>query len=230
MTEHPEGYTPPDDDDDDDERSDEPASPDDLPPVQGQLRHSNLSALVPEGIGTGVFSNGVMILTGQFEIVLDFVLRMGEQQRVVARCILPRYVAGQLSGALQDNVKNYESRFGPLPPIPKPLSPPEPATAEEATATEPQHPENAPAPPPAVPQIQDLYDELKIPDDVMCGRYANAVLIRHSATEFCFDFITNFYPRSGVSARVFLAAPHVRPFLGSLQRSLNPPGTGQEFA
>ena len=46
---------------------------------------------------------------------------------------------------------------------------------------------------------------------MLSGRYANAVLIRHSATEFCFDFITNFYPQSAVSARVYIAAPHLGP-------------------
>ncbi len=235
MPEHPEGFTPPDDEEPSDSDSSDSHSRDDQP-VQGQVSHSNISARVPESVGAGVFSNGVMVLTGQFEIVLDFVLRIGEQQRVATRCVLPRGVAGQFVGALQENVRNYESRFGPLPLLPKPI-PPELEHAEESEATgdipaphggEALHPGNLPAPP-SQPQIQDIYDELKISEDVMTGHYANAVLIRHSGTEFCFDFITNFFPRSAVSARVFMATPHVRPLLASLERSLPPPGTSQEF-
>ena len=39
--------------------------------------------------------------------------------------------------------------------------------------------------------------------------YANAVMIGHGPHEFSFDFITNFYPHSAVSARVFLSAGQV---------------------
>lgn len=211
---------------------------DDTPePVHGQVRHSNVSARVPEGVGEGVFSNGVMILTGPFEIVLDFVLRLGEQQRVVSRVVMPRPVAQQFETALHDNIGNFEKRFGKLPAIPTPVvepseSSPKPAegSAENQAAT-PKSGEGAESSKPAEqqrpPQIDEIYDELKFPDELLSGHYANAVLIRHSATEFCFDFITNVYPRSAVSARVFLAVPHGKSFLASLSRSLGPPGTSQ---
>ncbi len=215
-------------------------NPDDVP-LQGQVRHSNLSARVPEDVGQGVFSNGVMILTGAFEVVLDFVLRLGEQQRVASRVVLPHIVARQLVTALQENLNNYEKRFGVIPKLLKPL----PETTPEAPRTEPHHegspqggeaagvptssgiagvghPENLPETPKA-PNIEDIYQDLKLPDAMLSGRYANAVLIRHSGAEFCFDFITNVYPRSAVSARVFLAAPHVPSFLQSLSRSVSPP-------
>lgn len=229
-------------DPDDTPNWDEPADEDESRPVQGQVRHSNISARVPEDVGQGVFSNGVMILTGPFEIVLDFVLRMGEQQRVVARTVLPHVVARQFVAALTDNMRNYERRFGPLPRMPKPLpEAPPPPSAESVLKSGPdpspsaerrEHPENQPHQE-TPPHIEDIYHELKLPDEMLSGRYANAVLIRHSGTEFCFDFITNLYPRSAVSSRVFLAAPHVAPFLQSLTRSLNPPplpGTSEGFA
>lgn len=227
MPEHPEGFTPPDDD------PDSNSQPEESQPIQGEIRHSNISALVPEGVGNGVLSNGVMILTGTFEIVLDFVLRIGEQQRVVLRCILPKPVAVQLVNALRDNIHNYEMRFGPIASMPKPLpieqvSPkPEETDAENSSEKTPNEPGSTEV---SQPNIQDVYDDLKISDDVMPGKYANAVLIRHTGTEFSFDFITNFYPRSAVSSRVFLAAPHVRPLLASLEKSLMPPGTSQDIA
>ncbi|MEZ6068143.1 MAG: DUF3467 domain-containing protein [Planctomycetaceae bacterium] len=200
---------------------------DELPqPVQGQVRHQSRSARVPEQVGAGVFSNGVMILTGQYECLLDFVLRMGEVQRVVTRVVLPPVVARQFERALRDNLHNYETRFGTVPRMPRPV--PQPADDEDEV---PREPGSAPVQiggtggpqPPRATQIDDIYHDLRFPEDLYSGRYANAVLIRHSGTEFCFDFLCNAYPKSVVSARVFLAAPHVPPFLESLTRSLQPP-------
>ncbi|MEZ6074926.1 MAG: hypothetical protein R3C56_04380 [Pirellulaceae bacterium] len=48
--------------------------------------------------------------------------------------------------------------------------------------------------------MQDIYDDLKIRDEFLSGAYANAVMIGHGPHEFSFDFITNFYPHSAVSA------------------------------
>ena len=79
---------------------------------------------------------------------------------------------------------------------------------------------NRAPPPPASTNIEQIYDELRLPDAMLSGRYANAVLIRHSPTEFCFDFITNIFPRSAVASRVYLAAANVGGLLQSLQRSL----------
>lgn len=214
-----------DDYDDENEDTDEPLDP---PPLQGQVRHSSRSARVPEEVGTGVFSNGVMILSGAFECVLDFVLRMGEVQKIVARVVLPPPVAQQFERALRDNLRAYEGRFGASPRMPRPV----PQQDEEATGYEAEprveggiaasgHPENTPSQ--RTPDIDEIYHDLKLPDGMLSGRYANAVLIRHSGTEFCFDFLTNVYPRSAVSARVFMAAPQVPPFLESLARSLTPP-------
>ncbi len=217
--------------------SDDADTPDEDQPIQGQVRHNNLSARVPESVGTGVFSNGVMILTGPFELVIDFVMRMGEQQKIVSRVVMPHVVAKQFSHAFQENIHNYEKRFGKVPELPKPIQhtahseslDPE-ISAEQPDGVHATHPENTPSPP-HQPQIEEIYDDLKLPDEMLSGAYANAVLIRHSGTEFCFDFITNLYPRSAVSSRVFLAVPHANAFLGSLKRSTSPPpGTSQEFA
>ncbi len=56
---------------------------------------------------------------------------------------------------------------------------------------------------------QEIYDDLKIRDELLSGNYANAVMIGHGPHEFSFDFITNFYPHSAVSSRVFLAAGQI---------------------
>jgi Protein of unknown function (DUF3467) len=80
---------------------------------------------------------------------------------------------------------------------------------------------------------QEIYDDLKIRDEILSGSYANAVMIGHGPHEFSFDFITNFYPNSAVSARVFLAAGQIPRLYESLkgtweqlrQRMQPPPGS-----
>lgn len=64
---------------------------------------------------------------------------------------------------------------------------------------------------------QEIYDDLKIRDELLSGVYANAVMIGHGPHEFSFDFITNFYPHSAVSARVFLAAGQIPRLYDSLK-------------
>jgi hypothetical protein len=100
-----------------------------------------------------------------------------------------------------------------------------------------------PQPPPAAPPVglrrqnpQEIYDELKIRDEILSGAYANAVMIGHGPHEFSFDFITNFYPQSAVSSRVYMASGHVWRMLDSLKQSWDqlrprlgfppPPGPG----
>jgi hypothetical protein len=206
-------------------------------PIHGQVRHQNVSARISDDVSVGVFSNGVMILTGAHESVIDFAMRMGETQRIVTRVILPNVVARQFGTVLQENMKLYESNFGTFPTMPKVRS------AENESSPAVEHGESAPPSSPGFssgttsevtplekgsakspqPSIDDIYDDLKLPESVAMGRYANAVMIRHSGTEFCFDFIANFYPRSVVTARVYMAAPHVPPVLASILRSLQPP-------
>lgn len=87
-----------------------------------------------------------------------------------------------------------------------PLSPAQAPGSPTPAATKRQNP-------------QDIYDELKIRDEILSGAYANAVMIGHGPYEFSFDFITNFYPQSAVSCRVYLAAGHIWRLLDSLKQS-----------
>ncbi len=65
--------------------------------------------------------------------------------------------------------------------------------------------------------VQEIYDDLKVRDEFLSGAYANAVMIGHGPHEFSFDFITNFYPHSAVSSRVFLAAGQIPRLFESLK-------------
>jgi hypothetical protein len=77
--------------------------------------------------------------------------------------------------------------------------------------------EHQPAQPVRQATAQEIYDDLKIRDELLSGVYANAVMIGHGPHEFSFDFITNFYPHSAVSARVFLAAGQIPRLFDSLK-------------
>lgn len=174
---------------------DEPRPPNDPGAFTQEVHHSQVTARVPEKVGRGVFSTGAIILQGPHEFVIDFVLILAQPHQLVARVILPLSIVPSLINALRENLNNYQSRFGAPPALPTPPTPPTP------------------------PSIEDIYGQLKLPDELLSGVYANAVMIVHTPAEFCFDFITNLYPRSAVSCRVFLSAPQVPGLLNNLTRS-----------
>jgi hypothetical protein len=56
------------------------------PDVQSQeIQHSQIGALVPENVARGVFSTGAVVLNGNHEFVVDFLLRMTRPHQVAAR-------------------------------------------------------------------------------------------------------------------------------------------------
>lgn len=183
-------------------------TPDEGPHSQ-EIRHSHIGALVPAHVAKGVFTTGAVVLQGQHEFIVDFLLRMQQPQQVVARVVMPPVVVSQFIMALKENIQRYEDRFGP---VQMPANP---------TPGQQQQRQSA----------QELYETLKLGDDVQSGNYANAVMIGHSPTEFSFDFITTFFPRSAVSQRVFMATANAKRLLDSLnhsfqqfqQRLKNPP-------
>jgi hypothetical protein len=169
-------------------------------PYCEEIQHSQVSAVVPERVARGVFSTGAVVVQGPHEFIIDFLLRMSQPQQVAARIVLPPGVVAQFIAALTDNLNNYQSKYG---------APHVPTIGGAQAPTEPTSPVSA----------QELYEQLKLQDDVLSGNYANAVMIGHTPCEFCFDFITTFFPRSAVSSRVFMAAPGVPRLLDSLKHS-----------
>jgi hypothetical protein len=180
------------------------------PPDQGKLgaftqqfSHNPVAARVPERVARGVLSSGVVVLDSPTEFVLDFLQGLTRPFQIVTRVVIPPPVMGQLVNALQDNLNKYVHQFGPPPVLPKP----------------PAH----------RPTIQEIYENFKLPEDMLNGSYANSVMIGHSPTEFFLDFITGFYPTAAVSARVFIAAPQAPRMVETLnmanqqyQRRYNP--------
>ena len=170
-------------------------SPRDPNTFSQEVQYSQVSARVPEKVGRGAFSTGVLVLQGPHEFVLDFVLRLTQPQVISARVILPLAMMPNVINAIDENLRGYAARFGPLPSLP------------------------VPPPPQKPPSLDEIYEQLKLPDEQLSGNYANAMMITHTPSEFCLDFITSIYPRSAVSARVFLAAAQMPGLLSTLQRA-----------
>jgi len=221
------------------DESNPPPNPDQ--PLQ-QIQHSSATARIPDQIGRGVFATAVIVLHGANEYTIDFVQSLARPNRVAARVILPPAVASQFVIALEQAIQKYTATFGQPPQDPRPPQPeaqPQAAPQPAAAAGEANAGGGAAAPggassggqaaggqpaPQASPvqptPIADIYDNLKLPDEMLGGVYANMASISHTASEFCFDFVAQFIPRSAVTARVYMAAPRVPELLGSLKRSI----------
>ena len=170
-----------------------------IDPSPGQTpneRENNpaLRARVPDCVAGGTFSTGAIVMTGPSEFVLDFLQTIGRPHRVAARVVIPHPVMPQFIDALQKNLEIYRDRFG-----------------------DPLAPTGTPNPDARRPSPQEIYDDLKLPDEVLSGTYANGVMIGHGATEFGLDFLTSFFPQSAVSARIYLSAGQVPRLLESLR-------------
>jgi hypothetical protein len=164
-------------------------------PVREPLHHQPVSARVPERVGRGVYTTGQLVLDTPKEFVIDFLQGLTRPFQVAARVVVTPATMSEFAAALQTNLENYTRTFGPPPPMPVP-------------------------PTDKRPTIQEIYENFKLPDELMSGSYANSVLIGHSPTEFFFDFITGFYPTPAVSARVLMPAAHVPKFLTTLRTCL----------
>ena len=153
-----------------------------------------LSARVPEKVARGVFTTGQVVLDGPKEFVVDFFQHLTRPHQVVARVVMTPGTVTELIAALRQNIENFTRAFGPPPALPLPA--------------------------PGRTSLQELYDNFKVPDDMLSGVYANGVLIGHSPSEFFLDFLTGFYPAAAVSARVFLPAGQAPRFLTTLENGM----------
>jgi hypothetical protein len=179
-----------------------PQGPDDAPKPAGddgtytqKFSHSPIAARVPEKIGRGVFSTGVLVQDGPGEFVLDFLQGLARPPSIAARVVLSPIAMISFVNSLKENLGNFTRNFGPPAPLPKPPT------------------QNRPT-------IQELYDHFKLPEELMSGVYANSFLIAHAPSEFVFDFITGFFPTAAVSCRAYLSAQQIPRLLETLTTSL----------
>jgi hypothetical protein len=212
-------------------------------PFFQNFQHTPIGARVPEKVGRGVFATALMVLQTNELFVLDLLSMASQPQQVVGRIIMTVNGFSQFLAALRVNVKHYETEIGPLKPRftahqPGGQSPGSPG--HEGYPTGGSHSIDAgeglsgelpgnggimPEPPhghstSATGPITELYEQLRFPEELLGGAFANAVMIRHTAEEFCFDFISSLYPRPVVVHRVFAAAGRVPSFIDAMAGSL----------
>lgn len=197
----------------------------------GSVQANPVAARVSEHASRGVFSTGVVLLTGGSEFIVDFVQNLGSPTSVVARVIIPHGAMGRIIDAIERNVEGHEDRYGPIPgefitantPTEKPaVKPKEEIVAEDLTSEQLVgigEMASAGTVESSEPSAQDIYDDIRLDPEVENGFYANALMIGHSASEFKLDFIANLYPKSIVTSRVFLSAPQLMRVLQSLKRT-----------
>jgi hypothetical protein len=175
-----------------------------------QFSHNPVAARVPERVARGSHATGVLVLDSPTEFVIDFLQAVTRPFQIVSRIVVHPAIMGQIATALQDNISKYSTTFG-APPA-------------------------APPPPPNQkrPTIQEIYENVKLPEEQLSGNYANSVMIGHTQAEFYIDFITGFYPTAAVSSRIFLSASQAPRVLETLNVSLQQhnkryPGGPREF-
>src|SRR6266542_3446380 len=88
-----------------------PPPPGDPGPFTQEIRHSQISARVPEKVARGVFSTGAVVLQGPHEFVLDFLLRLTQPHALAARVVLPATIMPSFIAALRENLNNYTTCF-----------------------------------------------------------------------------------------------------------------------
>ncbi len=226
-----------------------PGDPGGPHPFVQNFQHTPVGARLPEKVGRGVFSSAIMLLQTHDLFVLDFLSMMVQPQQVAARVVMTASSFTQFLGAMRVNVTHYEGQYGPLS-VRAPATPAAPPGAPGPVEAGPISvwpgmpvPESAhagPAGPVSPPNIVELYEQVKFAEELLPGVFANAVMIRHSPEEFCFDFIANLFPRPVVVSRVYMAAGRVPSLLEAMTSAVErfqrhgpgappppPPGSGE---
>jgi hypothetical protein len=175
--------------------TDESKNPADDQLKSENIQHAPIGARVPEKVAKGIFCTGQVILDSPKEFVIDFLQGLTRPYQVVSRVVLTPQTVIELTDALGKNIESYTKSFGAPPAVPGPT------------------PKNRPT-------LQEIYENFRLPDELLSGTYANSVMIGHSPTEFFMDFISGFYPTSAVAARIFMPAQQMPRFQTALQSSL----------
>ena len=80
-------------------------------------------------------------MNGPHSFILDFLQQIGMPGHLVRRVVLPHAVIPRFIEALEQNINLFQQKFGDMPQLPKPN------------------------PQAKRPSAEELYDNLKIPDD-----------------------------------------------------------------
>lgn len=77
----------------------------------------DLSIEIDEYVASGIYANLAVVTHSETEFVMDFIFHSPQPPRakVRSRIVTSPVHLKRFLGALQDNVRKYEARFGPIP-------------------------------------------------------------------------------------------------------------------
>jgi hypothetical protein len=178
------------------------------------VQHQSVAARIPDSLAGGVFCTSSLIVESGDMFLIDFVNGSAPPVRLVARVVVTPVTMQQFLAALNQSCEKAKTAR-------RADRPGEPAGAASLGIGSETIGAGLPAGGKAggVQQrsVEDIYGELKFTDDMLCGAFANTVIIRHSADEVVFDFISNYFPRAVVTCRVAMATSRVERFRRSLE-------------
>lgn len=169
----------------------------------------------------GVFANGLIVFTGGHEFVLDFIQNMESPIRVMARVVVPHAAMGAMlevlrqgatppalaAGAAGGGGGGAGSGGGQTGGGSGGGSGGGEGMAPVATPTTNHNP-------------QQVYDDLKVPDIIHKGVYANALVTAHNDQVMRMDFVAQFVPQAVLSARIYLTRPEAASVLATLEQAV----------
>lgn len=62
--------------------------------------------------------------------------------------------------------------------------------------------------------------QIKFPEKVLAGTYANQMVVSHTREEFLLDFVNVFPPEGVVNARIIVSPGHLKRMIRALQENL----------
>jgi len=73
---------------------------------------------------------------------------------------------------------------------------------------------------PIQPSQQPKQIQIKLTDEMLAGKYANAMQVSHTKEEFILDFLNIFPPNGIVTSRVITSPGHLKRLINALQENL----------
>src|ERR1700760_4874397 len=99
-------------------------------PYPQKFNHAPVAARVPEKVGKGAFSTGVLVQDGPGGFVLDFLQGLDRPPSIAARVVMSPIASQSSIHSLRKNLGNFTKPFGPPQPLPKPINPRRPTIQE----------------------------------------------------------------------------------------------------
>ncbi len=178
-------------------------------PVVEKFHVTPVAAIVPEHLHRGAVATSLVVVKAEEVYLADFLCAVAYPVSIVARIIMtPRTLTKSI-----ESLETALQACGQSAPARR---------HRKGTVTTPTAANSARKPadgdePLAGFRIRDLYDELRSCDRILAGTFADSLMVRHTDSEICLDFFSNFYPKSYLAARLIIPAGRVPGLLQTLR-------------